>query len=79
MVTYNNYSRTILSIHVDWIRKFIKYLNFFLASEGILAEHVKVILTRRIFCSLDRLELIIGLEISDLKAILTILWRLHKN
>ena len=78
MVTYNNYSRTILSIHVDWIRKFIKYLNFFLASEGILAEHVKVI-TRRIFCSLDRLELIIGLEISDLKAILTILERLHKN
>ena len=40
MVTYNNYSRTILSIHVDWIRKFIKYLNFFLASEGILAELV---------------------------------------
>ena len=78
MVTYNNYSRTILSIHVDWIRKFIKYLNFFLASEGILAEHVKVI-TRRIFCSLDRLELIIGLEISDLKAILTILEGLHKN
>ena len=78
MVTYNNYSRTILSIHVDWIRKFIKYLNFFLASEGIFADFVKVI-TRRIFCSLDRLELIIGLEISDLKAILTILWRLHKN
>ena len=78
MVTYNNYSRTILSIHVDWIRKFIKYLNIFLASEGILAEHVKVI-TRRIFCSLDRLELIIGLEISDLKAILTIFEGLHKN
>ena len=78
MVTYNNYSRTILSIHVDWIRKFIKYLNFFLASEGILAEHVKVI-TRRFFCWLDRLELIISLEISDLKAILTILERLHKN
>ena len=39
----HSYSKTILSIQVDWIKKFNKYLNFFSISEGILAELARII------------------------------------